>query len=52
MKRMIVLSFSEMDHDWFLDSFKWEADDIQRDQALIGDLEPSTLPLGFMKEKS
>lgn len=44
------MSFSEMDRDWFLDSFKRGAD-LQRDQALIGNVEPSILSSGFMKEK-
>lgn len=42
MIRMIVMSFSEIDRDWLLDNFKRGAD-LQRDQALIGNLKPSTL---------
>lgn len=51
MIRMIVMSFSEIDSYWLLDNFKRGAD-LQRDQALIGNVEPSTLSSGFMKEKS
>lgn len=38
MIRMIVMSFSEIDSYWLLDNFKRGAD-LQRDQALIGNVE-------------